>query len=87
MSRIKELLSELRDVTERSRPNTMANDQINLIEAIEFELNKDYEGPVELSVKDEAKKQAEDAPVDVPSESETLSDSTPKRGRKSAKQD
>ena len=85
MSRIKELLSELREVTERSRPNTMANDQINLIEAIEHELNKN-----DLSVETPfAKTEKLEAPVEenestIESEGETPTST--KRGRK-VKQD
>lgn len=81
MEKVKELLSELRDVTERSRPNIMANDQINLIEAIEFELNKN----------DEPNKPDEALIDNVKLESETSSqtmvltndEATIKKGRKS----
>lgn len=98
MNRINDLLSELRAVTERSRPNTMANDQLNLIEAIEHELNN---VPVEKVTKKTVKVEVETpvtetaTPVETetpaaetenPSETET-SNETPKRGRKPTKQD
>jgi len=85
MSKVKELLSELRDVTERSRPNTMANDQINLIEAIELAL-------VEENQLEEAP--AEEAPIESHKEAVNNAEANPKgeentskRGRKPNKQE
>jgi hypothetical protein len=83
MSKLKNLLEELRAVTERSQPNTMYNDQIYLINEIENELNKS-DIPCETSNED-SKRIKEIEPIDYTSQGNDTKvemENTPKKGRK-----
>lgn len=81
MSKVKELLVDLRQVTEASVPNVKYNEQIRLIEELENEL---FSKPDEILVQEETPV-LDETPVnpDVTEDtSETETDETPKKGRK-----
>lgn len=81
MNKINELLSDLKSVTERSQPNIKFREQMDLIEAIEIEIQSmEYVIP-ELTL-NETEQESGESTMD--GESTAI---VTKRGRKPAKQD